>query len=113
MNRYRFLILFLVLIASSCSSLYPPEPVPRDELSLYDSSTRASEGTEEWEDRHRLHLLQSNHASMLINNVILRESKYVLALSEQDLKALGISKEETIFVKEYIDALNKEIHEKD
>ena len=49
---------------------------------------------------------------MLINNVILRESKYVLALSEQDLKALGISKEETIFVKEYIDALNKERDEK-
>lgn len=112
MNRYRFLILFLVLIASSCSSLYPPEPVPRDELSLYDGSTRASEGTEEWEDRHRLHLLQSNHASMLINNVFLREGKYVLALSEKDLDALEITVEETKFVNEYIDALNKERYEK-
>ena len=110
MNRYRLLIAFLVLIVSSCSSLYPPEPVPQE---TSNGLTRASEGNGEWEELHRLHLLQSNHASMLINNVILRESKYVLALSEQDLKALGISKEETIFVKEYIDALNKEIHEKD
>ena len=62
---------------------------------------------------HQLHLLQSNHASMLINNVIVREGKYVLALSEQDLKDLGISVEETKFVNEYIDALNKENHEKD
>lgn len=100
-------------ILSLCNEKNQNSCQPRDNLSLYDGSTRASEGTEEWEDRHRLHLLQSNHASMLINNVILRESKYVLALSEQDLKALGISKEETIFVKEYIDALNKEIHEKD
>ena len=112
MNRYRLLISFLSLIISSCSSLYPPEPVSRDELSLNDGSTRASEGAGEWEDRHRLHLLQSNYASMLINSVILREGKYVLALSEKDLEALGISKEETIFVKEYIEALNKERYEK-
>ena len=50
---------------------------------------------------------------MLINNVILREGKYVLALSEKDLEALGITEEETNFVNEYIDALNKENHEKD
>ena len=109
MNRYRLLISFLALIISSCSSLYPPEPVPRDEMSLYDGSTRAFEGTGEWEDRHRLHLLQSNHAAMLINSVILRENKFILSLSKQDIESLGITIEEMQFVNEYIDALNKEI----
>ena len=110
MKRYRLLIPFFVLIVPSCSSLYPPEPVPQDSSN---GLTRSSDGTGEWEELHQLHLLQSNHASMLINNVILREGKYVLALSEKDLEALGITEEETNFVNEYIDALNKENHEKD
>lgn len=111
MTINRLLIPFLVLILSSCSSLYPPEPIPQASSS---GLTKASEGTGEWEELHQLHLLQSNHASMLINNVIMQENKYVLALSEKDMEALGITKEETEFVNDYIDALNKEIiHEKD
>ena len=45
---------------------------------------------------------------MLINNVVLRENEYVLALSTQDIESLGITKEELQFVNEYIDLLNKE-----
>ena len=102
MNRFKIAI-----------SLYPPEPVPQDESSLSDGSTRAAEGTGDWEERHRLHLLQSNHASMLINNVILRDDKYILSLSKQDIESLGITKEEMQFVNEYIDSLNIGVHEKD
>lgn len=58
---------------------------------------------------HLLHAAQSNHITIIINNIVYKNGRYALGLSEKQMTMLGISEDEQAFGKELIDTLNKHL----
>ena len=94
----------------SCSQLLELNGEPEIVVETADRPVTKSIDLESFTKEEILHLIQSNHITMLVGGVVFQDSIYVQTLTDKDMLELHISESEIEFSKSYVDVLNSAKH---
>ena len=110
------LVYFLALSVASVSSCSHrisefdlEESVNKNKLSLPTTKGGNNPG---YVSLETIHKAQTNHVAILIHGIMFQDGVFVQTLKIKDMTDIGITDEEYEFAQEYLEALNKALHNK-
>ena len=107
MKRICIFVFLLSLVSCSHTMIDAVDNVRPNVRLKRSITTKSGSEIDDLAARKALHRAQSNHLTILMHGIRLKDSVYVQTLSQEEMARIGITDEELDFSRRYLEELNK------